>query len=101
MKRINTAQTLSFFFFLLVIVLAFAFAAPALGAPKKVLVVAVTNGCRHSSIPTAEKVLAELGQKSGAFTVDYVRNDAEMAEKMTATALKAYDGIIFANTTGD
>jgi type 1 glutamine amidotransferase len=69
--------------------------------PKKLLVVTVTKGFRHSSIPTAEKVLGELAQKSGAFTVDYVRTDAEMAEKMTATALKGYDGVIFANTTGD
>ena len=54
--------------------------------PKKVLVVTVTKGFRHSSIPTAEKILGELGQKSGAFTVEYVRNDQEMAEKMTSTA---------------
>src|SRR5436190_7515068 len=39
--------------------------------PKKVLVVTVTKGFRHSSISTAEKVLAELGEKSGIFTVDY------------------------------
>src|SRR5216117_3115773 len=69
--------------------------------PKKVLVVTVTKGFRHSSIPTAEKVLGELGQKSGAFTVDFVRNDQEMAEKMTLAALRQYDGVIFANTTGD
>src|SRR6266550_7932738 len=68
--------------------------------PKKLLVVTVTKGFRHSSIPTAEKILGELGQKSGAFTVEYVRNDQEMAEKMTSTALKQYDGFIFANTTG-
>lgn len=69
--------------------------------PKKVLVVTVTKGYRHSSIPTAEKVLGELAQKSGAFTVDYVRTDEEMAHKMTAEALKNYDGVIFANTTGN
>src|SRR5438093_2327432 len=69
--------------------------------PRKVLVVTVTKGFRHSSIPTAEKVLAELGQKSGAFEVDYVRTDEEMAQKMTAEALKNYDGVIFANTTGE
>jgi type 1 glutamine amidotransferase len=69
-------------------------------APKKVLVVTVTHGFRHSSIPTAEKVLGELAQKSGAFTVDYVRTDEDMAQKMTAEALKNYDGVIFANTTG-
>src|SRR6266568_1643238 len=41
--------------------------------PKKVLVVTVTTGFRHSSIETAEKVLADLGERSGAFTVDYAR----------------------------
>src|SRR5215472_18525381 len=42
-------------------------------APKKVLVVTTTTDFRHSSIPTAEKVIAQLGQQSGAFTVDYAR----------------------------
>src|SRR3954447_13628397 len=69
-------------------------------APKKVLVVTVTKGFRHSSIATAEKVLGELAHKSGLFTVDYVRTDSDMAEKMTPAALKDYDGVIFANTTG-
>ena len=41
--------------------------------PKKLLVVTVTTGFRHSSIETAEKVIEQLGQKSGAFTVDFVR----------------------------
>jgi type 1 glutamine amidotransferase len=72
----------------------------AADAPKKVLVVTVTKGFRHSSIPTAEKVLGEIAEKSGAFSVDYVRNDQDMASKMTADALKGYDGFIFANTTG-
>src|SRR5947207_12794189 len=92
-------------------------------APKKVLVVSVTKGFRHSSIPTAEKIIAERGQKSGDFTVDYARveptdpqfkgDDGKpdqkkvdeaitkvLAEKMSAAALKNYDGVIFANTTG-
>src|SRR5689334_9286393 len=92
--------------------------------PKRVLVVTTTTGFRHSSIPTAEKILAELGQKSGAFTVEYARvenNDpqfkgtdgkpdktkyeaaiqAVLAEKMSPAALKNYDAVIFANTTGD
>ena len=42
-----------------------------------------------------------LAQKSGAFTVDYVRTDEDMAQKMTAQELNNYDGVIFANTTGD
>ena len=93
-------------------------------APKKVLVVTVTKGFRHSSIPTAEKVLAELAKESKAFTVDYARvepNDPQFtgedgkpdkekvnaaikevfAEKMSPAALKKYDAVIFANTTGD
>lgn len=93
-------------------------------APKHVLVVTTTTGFRHSSIPTAEKVIGELAQSSGAFAVDYARvepNDpqfkgadgkadkakveaaikAVLAEKMSAAALKNLDGIIFANTTGD
>ncbi len=87
--------------------------------PKKVLVVTVTVGFPHSSVPTAERVLTELGKSSGAFTVvDIVhsgprpKDEGEakiwlekltrgLADKMSATALKNYDGIIFANTTGD
>ena len=93
-------------------------------AAKKVLVVTTTTGFRHSSIPTAEKVLAQLAQDSGAFTVEYARvepNDpqfrgangkpdaekvneaikAVLAEKMSPEALKGYAAVIFANTTGD
>ena len=80
---------------------AVSFVSRAFAAPKKALVVTVTKGFRHSSIPTAEKVLGELAEKSGAFTVDYVRTDDELAQKMTAEALKNYDGVIFANTTGE
>src|SRR6185503_16675047 len=46
-------------------------------SPKKVLVVSVTTGFRHSSIGVAEKTIARLGQESGAFTVvDYARQPA-------------------------
>ncbi len=76
-------------------------------APKKLLVVTATKGFRHSSIPVAEKVLAQLGEASQVFTVDYVRggpdgkDDAEVREKMSPENLMKYDGVIFANTTGD
>jgi type 1 glutamine amidotransferase len=92
---------------------------PTLAAdgPKKLLVVTTTVGFPHSSIPTAEKVLAQLGEKSGVFTVDIVgsgprpRDKAQatawmekmtkdLAEKMNPDALTKYDGFIFANTTG-
>jgi uncharacterized protein len=68
---------------------------------KKILVVTVTKGFRHSSIPTAEKVLGEIGKNSGDFTVDYARNDEDLATKMSAEGLANYDGVFFANTTGD
>ena len=42
-------------------------------APKKLLVVTTTTGFRHSSIPTVEKILAQLAKDSGEFTVDFVR----------------------------
>jgi type 1 glutamine amidotransferase len=103
---------------------ALAVAAPAQAAPKKVLVVTVTEGFRHSSIPTAEKVLGELAQKSGLFTIDYARVEPTepqfkgpdgkpdkakvdaaikevLAQKMSPEALKQYDAVIFANTTGE
>jgi type 1 glutamine amidotransferase len=69
--------------------------------PKKLLVVTVVKTFRHSSIDLGEKIVAELGQKSGAFTVDYVRTDADMAKKMTPEALKNYDGVFFLSTTGE
>jgi len=91
--------------------------------PKHVLVVTTTMGFRHSSIPTAEKVIGQLAAQSGAFTVEYARVEpsepqfkgadgkpdkakveaaikAVLAEKMSVAALKNYDAIIFANTTG-
>ncbi len=96
----------------------------AQAAPKKVLVVTTTEGFVHSSIPTAEKILGEMAQKSGLFTVEYARvHESEpqfkgadgkvdkarvheaikkvLAEKMSPEALKRYDLVIFASTTGD
>lgn len=93
-------------------------------AAKKVLVVTTTVGFRHTSIETAEKIIAQLGKESGVYEVDYARvspNDPQfkgpdgkmdqakykdaikqvLAEKMSPEALKTYDAVIFANTTGD
>jgi type 1 glutamine amidotransferase len=99
-------------------------------SPKKLLVVTTTAGYRHSSIPTAEKVLSELAARSGAFTLEFVRQpdgkptapktpndeahaafrdaEAKWNDKMksalgrlSAESLKEFDGVIFANTTGD
>jgi type 1 glutamine amidotransferase len=70
-------------------------------SPKKVLVVTVTKGFRHDSIPTAERLLGRLAKDSGAFVVDYARTDADLATKMSVRTLAGYDGVVFANTTGD
>lgn len=99
-------------------------AAPdAAAAQKNVLVVTTTTGFRHSSIPTAERIIEQLGKESGLFKVDYARvepNDPQfkgengkpdkekveaaikevLSEKMSPAALKKYDAVIFANTTG-
>jgi type 1 glutamine amidotransferase len=97
MKRFLTAAT----------ILA-ASAAVVEAAPKRVLVDTATKGFRHSSIATAENVIATLGKVSGHYTVvDYVRggadgkDDAEVAAKLSMANLKDIDGVIFANTTGD
>lgn len=71
-------------------------------SPKKsVLVISVTKGFRHSSIPLGEELIRKLGTESGEWEVDFVRTDEEMALKMTASALKKYDAIVFNNTSGD
>jgi type 1 glutamine amidotransferase len=99
--------------------------------PKKLLVVTTTTGFRHSSIPTLEKIITQLGTDSGEFTVDLVQqppgkpdklkkgataeekaaNQAAEGkweitlkrelEKLSPANLKNYDGVVFASTTGD
>ena len=64
--------------------------------PKKILVVTTTTGFRHTSIPTSEKVLEQLGKDSGEFTVDFVRQPPEPAGRRpgnnaTPEERKAYD----------
>ncbi len=81
--------------------------APAWAAPKKLLVVTATQGFRHSSIGTAERVLESMGEQTGLWTVDFVRGGADgkgtddVRAKMSAEALNNYDAVVFANTTGD
>ena len=45
--------------------------------PKRVLLVTVTMGFHHTSTKSAEKIIPELGAKSGKFTVDIVRSGPE------------------------
>ena len=72
-------------------------------AKKTLLVVTHTTGFRHSSIPTAEKVLKELGDKSGVYDVLYCRNGDDVKQMLMPTWLNDHkvDGVFFANTTGN
>src|SRR5579864_6387953 len=58
----------------------------AADAPKKLLVVTVTTGFRHSSIPTAEKILEQLGKSSGEFTVDFVHQPPDKPANLKPNA---------------
>ena len=124
MKQLKVPSSQKLLFAGILLGLIAAFASPAGAAPKKVLVVTTTEGFVHSSIPVAERVLGELAQKSGLFTVEYARvhesdpqfkgpdgktdkakvheaNVRVLAEKMNPQALKKYDLVIFASTTHD
>lgn len=63
------------------------------GGSAKLLVVTVTKGFRHDSIPTAERLLQRLADESGAFTVDYARTGADLASKTTPNGLELYAGV--------
>ncbi len=67
---------------------------------KHLLVVTVTKGFRHGSIPVAEETIQKLGDSTGDWDTDFVRTDEEMKAKMTPDALKNYGAVVFANTTG-
>jgi type 1 glutamine amidotransferase len=132
----------------LILALACGWPVHAAEAPKKVIVVTVTTGFRHSSIANAETTLAQLARESGQFTVEFVRQPdgepvaptaprlgergeddpayqaalaryiaderayhgahaawmtevAAVLQKLSPAGLANYDGVIFANTTGD
>lgn len=93
-------------------------------APKRVLVVGVTEGFRHPAIELGASVITQLGQETGLFTADVVdvnpnapelkgadgrpdraklqaANAKALAEKLSPAGLKQYDAVIFNSTTGD
>jgi type 1 glutamine amidotransferase len=67
----------------------------------RVLVVTHTEGFRHDSIPAAETAISAIGTESGLFTTDFCRNADEVRRLLTADALAPYQGVVFANTTGN
>jgi type 1 glutamine amidotransferase len=66
-----------------------------------VLLVTYTTGYRHSSIDVAEPLLESLGRSSGLFTTTFCRTAADIRRYIAPSGLASFDGVIFANTTGD
>jgi type 1 glutamine amidotransferase len=96
----------------------------AQAAPRRVLVVGVTDGFRHSAIELGSQIITQMGKDTGLFTVEVVdvspnspefkradgkldktkldaANRKALADKMSAEGLKQYDAIIFNSTTGE
>lgn len=65
--------------------------------PRRVLVYAVSPGAHRFGIPTDKAALKVFGEKTGAFTA-VVSDDLANFEP---EALKQFDAVCFANTTGD
>jgi type 1 glutamine amidotransferase len=86
-----------------------AIAAPKRPAKKHLLVVTWTTGFRHADTigpnPTqdgpAQKILKDIGDSSGVYDVDYCRSQEDVKAMLTPDGLKKYDGVFFANTTGN
>jgi type 1 glutamine amidotransferase len=68
--------------------------------PKRILVVTLTKGFHHDSIPVAQDTLRELAQKQG-WELDLADSDSDLSLKITPQGLNRIDLIIFANTTGE
>ena len=63
--------------------------------PRKLLVFNLSKGYQHASIPYAARALEIMGQKTGAFTVEF-SSDLSV---FTRRKLRQYDAICFNNTT--
>lgn len=63
--------------------------------PKKALVYYKASGFKHRSIPTINKCLSIMAEKTGAFTAEF----SDKVEDFSADKLKNYDLLIFNNTT--
>jgi len=69
--------------------------APATPAkPRRLLVFYRTDGFPHSSIPYWNKLIVEMGRKTGAYTATL----SQSYDDLTAEKLKDYDAVFFNNT---
>ena len=74
----------------------FLFTTPVLAADK-IVVVTVTEGFRHDSIPTAEALIANLAPRLG-FEVTFIRNEVDLDRLSVLSDVKV---VMFVNTTGE
>jgi type 1 glutamine amidotransferase len=65
--------------------------------PRKLLIYAISHGPHRFVIPTGKEILKLLGEETGAYTA-VVSDDLAHFE---ADALKRFDAVCFANTTGE
>jgi len=72
-----------------------------IGRPQKLLVVTSTKDVATAQFPQPRRCWRIGPRRAAPSPWIYVRTDDEMAQKMTAESLKNYDGVIFANTTGE
>ena len=75
--------------------------APAPAPLKRLLVVTHTAGFRHSSIPIAEATIRDIGTRNSLFETEFCRTEDEVKSRLTADGLRGFDGVFFANTTGN
>jgi uncharacterized protein len=73
---------------------------PTPTSSKRLLVVTHTAGFRHGSIPVAETTLSGIGS-TGLYETEFCRTADDVKRLMTSEALSRYNGVFFANTTGD
>jgi uncharacterized protein len=66
----------------------------------RILIVTHTEGFRHDSIPAAEAGIRDLGTETGLYASDFCRTANDVRTMLTADGLRAYQGVVFANTTG-
>src|SRR5262249_12459868 len=66
----------------------------------RVVVVTVTEGFRHDSIPAAEHFIFELASRLG-FEVVFARNRVELPVALAPPALQDVKLVMFVNTTGE
>ena len=66
-------------------------------ATDKIVVVTVTEGFRHDSIPTAEQFISDLAPRLG-FDVDFIRNESDLDRLSNLDDVMV---VMFVNTTGE